>query len=122
MNTETGVLVAALRILANDMEDALGATLREAADRLEELDDALIDARQQMNTYHPDLPAPPDKRNLKRHVATRQVERFCWTCGKPIEVGQVYYSLIMLDWWDMIGKYIACMEHFCEGCEPKEKR
>ena len=61
---------------------------------------------------------PPDKRKLKRHVATRQVERCCWKCGKDIEVGQVYYSLIMLDWWGMIGKYVPCVEHFCEGCKP----
>ena len=76
-----------------------------------------------MNTYHPDPPDPPDKRKLKRHVATRLVySRFCWTCGKQIEVGQVYYSLIMLDWWGLIAKYVPCVEHFCEGCEPKEKR
>jgi hypothetical protein len=47
MKTETGVLVAALRILANDIE-APDDALREAADRLEELDDALADARLQM--------------------------------------------------------------------------
>jgi hypothetical protein len=51
MKTETGVLAAALRILANDIEapdDVPSATLREAADRLEELDDALADAMRQM--------------------------------------------------------------------------
>ena len=61
----------------------------------------------------------PDKRKLKRHVATRPVERYCWACGKQIETGQAYYSLIMLDWWVVVGKYVPCIEYFCEGCEPK---
>ena len=74
-----------------------------------------------MNTHPPDPPDPPDKRKLKRRVATRTGERYCYECGKQIEVGQVYYSLIMLDWWGMIGKYVPCVEHFCEGCEPKTK-
>ena len=51
MRSSTETLIAATRILSRDIKSTdrvANAALREVADRLTELDDALADARQQM--------------------------------------------------------------------------
>ena len=55
MRSSTETLIAALRILARDIRSTDGianAAIREAADRLKELDDALADPKRQVQELH----------------------------------------------------------------------
>jgi hypothetical protein len=71
------------------------------------------------NPYFPDPPLPPPKQKLRRHVErVRKHPRYCWQCGWPIKPGEVYYSLVALEWWAEGQKYVPWIEFYCERCKP----